>query len=75
MGASCLAAYILHTNAPIIGWMMQSDEYLFNTNNALFYLGGAIGICLIVFVFAILLDKIRIWMCKPIIDGVKELKS
>ena len=66
MGASCLAAYILHTNAPVMGWMIQSDEYLLNTNNVALYLGGAIGVCVGVFIVAILLDKIRIMICKPL---------
>ena len=66
MGASCLAAYILHTNAPVMGWMIQSDEYILNTNNVALYIGGAIGVCVGVFIVAILLDKIRIMICKPL---------
>ena len=68
MGASCLAAYILHTNAPVMGWMIQSDEYLLNTNNVALYIGGAIGVCVGVFIITILLDMVRIMICKPLFD-------
>ena len=73
MGASCLAAYILHTNAPIMEWMIQSDEYLLNINNAALYLGGAVGVCVGVFIIAILLDKVRIMICKPLFDLMDKI--
>lgn len=73
IGASCLAAYILHTNAPIMGWMIKSDERLLCANNAGLYLLGAVGICVGVFVVAILFDKVRVWMCKPVIEKVDSV--
>lgn len=74
MGASCLAAYILHTNAPIMGWMIDADARLLCTDNAGLYLLGAIGICVGVFVVAILLDKIRIWIFKPVIEKIDSVR-
>lgn len=73
MGASCLAAYILHTNAPIMGWMIETDERLFCANNAGLYVVGAVGICVGVFVVAIMLDKIRIWICKPLLNFADKM--
>ena len=73
MGASCLAAYVLHTNAPIMRWMIDADEWLLCANNAGLYLVGAIGICIGVFVVAILLDKIRIGVFKPMIDKLSTI--
>lgn len=70
---TCLAAYIFHTNKPIIGSMIQSDEFLLNTYNAGLYLCGTVGICVGVFMVAILLDKVRIWMCNPILDLVDKM--
>ena len=75
MGTSCLAAYILHTNAPILGWMIKSDEYLLNTNNAGIWICGAIGICVGVFIVAILLDKIRIMICKPLLKFMDKINE
>lgn len=68
MGTSCLAAYIFHTNAPVMGWMIQKDADLLNTNNAGIYLVGAIVICVSVFIVAILLDKVRMWICMPMVE-------
>ena len=73
MGASCLAAYILHTNAPIMGWMIEVDERLLGANNAGLYLMVAIGICVGVFIMAILLDKVRILIFKPIIERISTI--
>lgn len=70
IGASCLAAYIIHTQAPVIGWIIDIDERLLLSNNAILYLAGAIGVAVAVFVVAILLDKVRILICKPLIDVV-----
>ena len=70
IGASCLAAYIIHTQAPLMGWIISVDHRLLLTNIALLYLIGAIGVTAAVFVVAILLDKVRILICKPLIDGI-----
>ena len=75
LGASCLAAYILHTNAPIMGWMIQMDENLLDYNNAGLYLCGAIGICAGVFVGAILIDQVRLWICKPIVENISVVAA
>ncbi len=73
IGASCLATYIFHTNPPVMGWMISKDAYLLNTNNAGIYFLGAVGICVGVFMVAILLDKVRMWICLPIIEKISAL--
>ena len=75
MGASCLAAYILHTNAPVMGWMIQGDEYLLCTNNPILYVGGGLVLILLIFFVAVLLDKIRLWGVKPILDAMDMFLS
>lgn len=72
-GASCLAAYILHIQQPIIGWIINIDKYLLDTNNALLYFSGGICVVLCVFVIAIIFDKLRILVSKPIIDWVDSV--
>lgn len=54
--------------------MIEADERFVEANNAGLYLVGTIGICMGVFVAAILLDKIRIWIFKPLIVKVDNLR-
>lgn len=73
IGASCLAAYILHTQAPVMGWIIGIDEKLLLTNNAWVYSWGAIGVTIAVFVVAILLDKVRIWSLMSIVEKIANV--
>ena len=74
IGVSCLAAYILHTLPPLMGWIIEIDEKLLLTN-ALLYFGGAIGVAITVFLGSVLLDKVRIFVCKPLINILASIMT
>ena len=70
---SCLSVYILHTCAPIMGWFVEYDIYIFKNYPFLLYLLLMLGGCCGVFVIAILLDKIRILIANPIIKLIDKI--
>ena len=74
IGISCISVYILHTCAPIIGWFVEYDIYIFNNYPFLLYLLLMIGGCIGVFFIAILLDKIRLQITTPIIKLINKIK-
>lgn len=72
LGVSCLAAFLLHTREPVMGWMIRADEYLFSSHNAILYFVGSIVVVLAIFIVAVMLDKIRILICNPILNMVDK---
>ena len=67
LGISCLAVYIFHTCSPIIGWFASKDVEFFLNDSFLVYCGKMMLIILGLFSVAILLDKVRLFVFKPII--------
>lgn len=70
LGVSCLASYILHTQFPVMEWMIKADECLLYYGNAFIYCLGGVVCVLTIFVVAVLLDKIRLFVCNPIINVI-----
>lgn len=57
LGVSCIASYILHTQFPIMGWMVEVDNRLFHYSNAFIYFLESIVCVTTIFILAVLLDK------------------
>lgn len=74
IGASCLSVYILHTCAPIMGWFVEYDIYIFNNYPFILYLLLMLGGCLGIFLMAILLDKIRKLIANPVLILIDNIK-
>lgn len=74
LGTSCLSVYILHTCSPIINWFAEYDVYIFTHFSFPLYLLMMLGCCLIMFIVAILLDKIRLLIISPILRVIDKLK-
>ena len=74
IGASCLSVYILHTCAPIMGWFLEYDIYIFNNYPFILYLLLMLGGCLGIFLMAILLDKIRMLIANPVLRLIDNIK-
>ena len=72
LGVSCLASYILHTQLPVMEWMIKADECLLHYGNAFIYCLGGVVCVLTIFVVAVLLDKIRLFVCNPTINVIDK---
>lgn len=68
VGVSCLAAFVFHTCDPVFSWLIDKDVTYFMKDSYLFYCSKMTVIILGVFVSAILLDKVRLLIFKPIIN-------
>lgn len=66
IGISCLSVYILHTCSPFLGWLIDMDIIAFNAGSVLYWLGAMLVHCVIIFIIAIVLDKIRIYLSTPL---------
>ena len=75
LGKSCLAVYIFHTCSPIIGWFATKDVVFFLNDSFLVYCGKMMLIILGLFFVSILLDKIRLFLFKPIIGFAGSFKE
>lgn len=75
LGISCLAVYIFHTCSPIIGWFASKDVEFFLNDSFLVYCGKMMLIILGLFSVAILLDKVRLFVFKPIIGVAGSFKK
>ncbi len=75
LGKSCLAVFIFHTCSPIIGWFANNDVFVFLNNTFLLYCGRMMLIIMGVFSVAILLDKVRLFVFKPIIRYAGSIKK
>lgn len=74
LGASCLSVYILHTCSPIINWFAEYDVYIFTQFPFPLYLLMMLGGCIVIFILAIVLDKIRYLIVSPILRVIDKLK-
>lgn len=75
VGASCLAAYILHTLDPMIGWLARKDVMFFMQDAYPIYCLKMLLVIGYVYTLAIALDKVRLLIFKPIINWSGKLKS
>lgn len=75
VGASCLSVFIFHTCYPMVEWFARKD--------VMFYKEGPFGLyvtkisCVIglIFVSAILLDKVRLFIFAPFIRACGKVKT
>ena len=72
---SSLAVYIFHTCGPIINWFAAMDVRIFQSMPYSIYLLQMGCVILGVFLVAIMLDKVRLLLCKPIFIVVNRLDS
>lgn len=70
ISVSCLSVYIFHTCSPFLGLLSRADRYLFYNYNFVIYAILMLVIIICVFAFAICLDKIRLFLVKPIIKKI-----
>lgn len=75
IGASCLAAFIMHTCSPVIGWMSSLDTRLFLTRPLLVWIISMAGVIASIFTFSILLDKVRMYISRPVISLAEHIDS
>lgn len=73
LGASCLSVYIFHTCSPIINWFAKCDVYIFTQFSFPLYLLIMLGGCLVIFILAILLDKMRLLIVLPVLRLLYKL--
>lgn len=72
IASSCLAVFILHTSSPIMN-LLKYKNFTYFTEYELFgWLLRMIIACIIVFFIAISLDKIRLFICSPLIKSIKK---
>jgi hypothetical protein len=75
IASSCLASFILHTCNPILSWLVRKDVNWF-MNEVYFVYCLKIGIVIIgLFIFAIILDKIRLLIFSPVIKLSERIKQ
>ncbi len=70
ISVSCLSVYIFHTCSPFLGLLSRADRYLFYNYNFVIYAIIMLFIIICVFALAICLDKIRLFLVKPIIKKI-----
>lgn len=75
IGASCLAAFIFHTCAPIVSWLAETDVRIFTSDVYPVYCLKMGAMIIGVFMVAILLDKIRLLLFKPLIKWSGKVQS
>lgn len=73
IGVSCLAAFIIHTCSPVIGWMSSLDTRLFLTKPLIVWIISMAGVIAAVFTFSILLDKVRLYISRPVISLAERI--
>ena len=75
IASSCLASFILHTCDPVFSWLVHKDVMWF-INDVYFVYCLKIGIAILgVFIFAIILDKIRLLIFSPVIKLSRRIKQ
>lgn len=74
IGASCLAPFILHTCDPMYSWISRKDISFFTYDCYPLYFLKMLLVIGSVFVLAILLDKIRIFIFSPLIKWSAKVK-
>ena len=73
-GSSCLAAYVLHTCYPMFPWLVRKDISFFLNDAYPLYCIKISAVIGGIFVLAILLDKVRMLMFKPLINWCGKIK-
>lgn len=74
IGKSCLACFILHVCNPVFDWLVQKDILYFTSYSFPIYCIKISVAILGVFVAAILLDKVRLFVFKPLIELSGKIK-
>jgi hypothetical protein len=75
IASSCLASFILHTCDPILSWLVRKDVMWFVNDVYLVYCMKICVAILGVFIFAIILDKIRLLIFSPVIKLSGRIKQ
>lgn len=71
--SSVFAAFIFHTREPIIGWLRDFNLQILHTLPYIEYLGLMFVILVAVFMVAVLMDKLRALIFKPLIDFASRI--
>lgn len=66
--SSVFAAFIFHTREPIIGWLRDFNVQKLHTLPYIEYLALMLVVLVVVFMVAVLMDKLRALIFKPLID-------
>lgn len=72
VGSSCLAVFILHTSQPVLGWLSKIDAELFANETLPVWIFYMMVIILLVFCVAIVLDKVRYLIFKPVVHAANK---
>ena len=68
VASSVFAVFIFHTKGPVVGWLEDFNISKLNTLPYFEYLGLMLMILVAIFMVAILLDKVRAYIFKPVIN-------
>lgn len=72
VGISCLAVYLFHTSVLVLPWLAQTDVNLFMNNSFVMYMLKMAFVVVGIFGVSILLDKVRIVICNPIMKLIDK---
>lgn len=70
LAGSAFAVYIIHTTAPVINVLRETDIWLLHNLHYWIYLPAYLLLCVIVFLACIFYDKCREWVTKPFTDKI-----
>ncbi len=73
VASSVFAAFILHTRAPVFGWLQTFNLEKLHALPYLQYLCMILVVLIVIFMIAILMDKIRAYIFKPLINFVSRI--
>lgn len=73
VASSVFAAFILHTRAPVFGWLQAFNLEKLHALPYLQYLCMILVVLIVIFMIAILMDKIRAYIFKPLINFVSRI--
>lgn len=75
VAASCLASFILHTCEPVFSWFVHKDVTYFMQDSYPMYCLKIGAVIMGVFAASILLDKVRLFIFKPVISLSGKIKA
>lgn len=74
IASSVFAVFIFHTAPPIVNWLKEYNIYALNTFSYAKYAIIMLCVLLVIFIVAILLDKLRYFVFRPLINFVSNIK-
>ena len=73
VASSVFAVFIFHTREPIVGWLEEYNISKLNSLPYFEYLGLMFVVLVAIFIVAVLMDKIRALIFKPIVNFVSRI--